>query len=275
MMGRQAYRMEYEFEKECINQMARSTLRKYQSVFDTPHNTSQQYSVQVKIGHGFTYSKYNTLMHFLNVIQCYWQNPDLNNIQVFGKDIRAVLAVSCQKIFFEKGHTYYHYGPIELKESYRACYDLSMSNQIGDVVPGVSREKPRGTHTLIVTDRVYEFDYLKDIVVALFKQAQGVRLKTDNVVLNLTLLSLLLDFGLYEEYSSLLNLPFLTSLKHGNDKRQLQVEVSNLIHEFDKKNTADSVTRIKVHHFYRLLYATSPPYHHTPSLPLPTIYSPP
>jgi hypothetical protein len=121
-----------------------------------------------------------------------------------------------------------------------------MSNQVGDVVPGVSREKPQAKHSLIITDRVYEFDYLKDIVVSLFKQAEGVRLKTDNVVLNLTLLSLLLDFGLYEKYSTLLNLPFLTSLKQGNDKRQLQVEVSNMIHEFDKKNTADSVTRIKM-----------------------------
>ena len=32
-------------------------------------------------GTGFTYSKYNTLMHFLNVAECYWQNPDLNSIQ--------------------------------------------------------------------------------------------------------------------------------------------------------------------------------------------------
>ena len=29
------------------------------------------------------------------------------------KDIRALLAISCQKVFFEPGHTYYHYGPIE------------------------------------------------------------------------------------------------------------------------------------------------------------------
>ena len=43
-----------------------------------------------------------------------WLRADLNSIQVFGKDIRAVLVVSCQKVFFEAhgGHDYYHYGPI-------------------------------------------------------------------------------------------------------------------------------------------------------------------
>ena len=38
-----------------------------------------------QIGYGYTYSKYNTLMHFLNVVEAYWHNPDLNNIQIFGK----------------------------------------------------------------------------------------------------------------------------------------------------------------------------------------------
>lgn len=54
--------------------------------------------------------------------------------------------------------------------------------------------------------------------------------------------------GLYEEYSTLLNLPFLDTLNKGNsrDTRALQVEVSNWISEFDKRNTADSVTRLKV-----------------------------
>ena len=53
-------------------------------------------------------------MHFLGVAERYWHNPDLNGIAVFGKDIRAVLALSCQKLFFEDGHSYYHYGPIEV-----------------------------------------------------------------------------------------------------------------------------------------------------------------
>ena len=73
-------------------------------------------------------------------------------------------------------------------------------------------------------------------------------MKSDNAVLNLALLSLLLDFGLFEQHAQRLNLPFLQSLKHGGTdiKKQLQVEVSNLIHEFDKKNGADNVTRSKV-----------------------------
>ena len=37
---------------------------------------------------------------------------------MFGKDIRAVLAMCCQKIFFEAGHTYYHYGPLEREGFY-------------------------------------------------------------------------------------------------------------------------------------------------------------
>ena len=72
----------------------------------------QDYNISIRIGQGYNYSKYNTLMHFLNLVQCYWLNPDLTSIQVFSKDIRAVLVVSCQKIFFEPGHTYYHYGPV-------------------------------------------------------------------------------------------------------------------------------------------------------------------
>ena len=82
MMMRQQNRMEFEFEKGCINQMARSTLRKYLSAFEGGQDMAQKYCVSIKIGHGFTYSKYNTLMHFLNITECYWQNPDLNSIQV-------------------------------------------------------------------------------------------------------------------------------------------------------------------------------------------------
>ena len=48
-------------------------------------------------------------------------------------------------------------------------------------------------------------------------------------------------------HANLLQLPSLLSLKDGGrDKRQLQVEVSNLIYEYDKKNTTDNVTRLKV-----------------------------
>ena len=82
----------------------------------------------------------------------------------------------------------------------------------------------------------------------------------------------MLDFGLYDEHAGLLNLPWLQQLQRG-DKRQLQagfsqprsaapppsgarasdaalrsrqVAVANMILEFDKKNTADAVTRTKL-----------------------------
>ena len=41
--------------------------------------------------------------------------------QVFGKDIRALLAVACQKVFFHEGHDYYHYGPIQMQQRYRVA----------------------------------------------------------------------------------------------------------------------------------------------------------
>ena len=125
--------------------------------------------------------------------------------------------------------------------------DLQMAASVGEAPPYVSREKRGNKHTVVVTDRVYEYNYLRGILSSMFGRVKGVRFKTDDVALNLSLLSLLLDFGLCEQYASMLNLPFLQSLK-GNldDKRQLQVEVSNWISEFDKKNTTDSVTRLKV-----------------------------
>jgi len=246
LMRGQAYRMEHEFEKECINQMARSTQRAYLNRFDGGQSASQKYTVSIKIGHGFTYSKYNTLMHFLNVMQCYWHNPDINNIQMFGKDMRALLAVCCQKIFFEQGHAagFYHYGVMETS-SHRSEMDLAVATSVGHMNPGVSRQKT-GNNRLVLTDRVYEYHYLRNILSRLFESAQGVRLKSDNPVLNLCLLSLMLDFGLYEEHYGLVNLPMMMRLIRPNDKRLLQVEVANMIHEFDRKNNADSVTRIKL-----------------------------
>ena len=98
-----AHSMAFEFEKQCINEMARQNVRKMTSKMEGRHSLGQEYNVSIRIGHGYTYSKYNTLMHFLNVAECYWANPDLNSIQVFGKDIRTILTVSCQKIFFEQG----------------------------------------------------------------------------------------------------------------------------------------------------------------------------
>ena len=201
----------------------------------------------IKIGHGYTYSKYNTLMHFLNVLESYWCNPDLNNIQVFGKDIRTLLVVSCQKIFFQESSAagYYHYGVFEPDRRY-SDMDLAVASSVGYVDPGVSREKRSDTNQLFLTDRGYEYHYLRDILRGMLDRAKGVRVQSDNAELNLCLLSLMLDFGLYEEYGALLNLPYMQSLQRLDDKRQLQVEVANLIAEFDRKNHSDAVTRIKV-----------------------------
>lgn len=117
---------------------------------------------------------------------------------------------------------------------------------LGTVVPSVSSEKRKGENKLVITDRVYEYHYLKQILEGIFSRADGVRFKTDNEVLNLCLLSLMLDFGLYQQYVGLLNVPFLHCLQHKADTRELQVEVANLIYEFDRKNMSDSVTRSRV-----------------------------
>lgn len=176
----------------------------------------------------------------------------MSNIQVFGKDIRALLAISCQKIFFEDRHCgYYHYGPFEASSggSYysRMDMDLAVASSVGDAVPGVSKQKRSNANQLVITDRVFEYGYLRRILVGLFEGVQGVRFKPDNEVLNLCLLSLMLDFGLFDErHAALLNLPFLQCLQHAADTRELQVEIANLIFEFDKKHTADSVTRSQV-----------------------------
>ena len=176
----------------------REKLRDHEKTFDGNHDIDQRYNISLKIGHGFTYSKYNTLMHFLNVAGKYWHNPDLNSVSVFDKDIRTLLAISCQKIFFEEGHSYYHYGPVEAKFGYTtygaATTDLQVGISSGNAMPSVCREK-KAAHTVVVTDRVYEYHYLAKIVEELFESANGTPIKTGNVALNLCLLSLLLDFG--------------------------------------------------------------------------------
>lgn len=247
LMRHQGYRQEYEFEKECINQMARSNVRRFEAMFQGGQNASQKYEASVKIGYGFTYSKYNTLMHFLNVSECYWANPDVNNIQVFGKDIRTLLSISCQKIFFDPSHCgYYHYGPLELRDTYRTELDLAVASGSGRAGASVAAPKYRDGNYLTIVDRVYEFSYLKGILERLFQGANNTRIKSDNSVLNLLLLSLQLDFGLFDQYASLLNIPFMKDLQHEADTKELQVEISNLIYDFDRKHNADSITRSKV-----------------------------
>ena len=152
------------------------------------------------------------------------------------------------QIFFDENHCgYYHYGPFEVSMSqYREELDLSVATSVGSVVPGVSAEKSNGMNRLVITDRIFEFNYLRQILQGIFRGADGTRFKPDNEVLNLCLLSLMLDFGLYQQYVGLLNVPFLQCLQHQADTQELQVEIANLIYEFDRKNTSDSVTRSRV-----------------------------
>lgn len=249
LMRSQMYRQEYEFEKECINQMARTNWRRFTSFFNGSHIPSRSYRAEISIGRGYTYSKYNTLMHFLNIAEAYWSNPDVNNIQVFGKDIRTLLAISCQKIFFNPRHCgYYYYGPLELRQNYRVELDLALGSVTGAAGPQVSMSSGGRNefNNLTIVDRVYEFSYLKGILQKLFESANGARFKSDNGVLNLLLLSLQLDFGLFDEYAKLLNIPFMKDLQHEADTKELQVEIANLIYDFDRKHNADSVTRSKV-----------------------------
>lgn len=257
LMRQQANRQSFEFEKECINQMARSNYRKYIRCFDGGLSMGLKYKVNFKIGFGYTYSKYNTLLHFLNVTQEYWNNPDLSNIQVFGKDTRVLLSISCQKIFFQNGHCgSYHYGIFEQGPAhyYGGGSDLVVATSVGDVLPSVSKEKRSSCNQLVITDRVFEYSHLKKVVERLFDTAKGVHLKSDNEVINLCLLSLMLDFGLYEKHAKLLNLPLLHCLQHATDTKELQVEVANLIYEFDKKNVNDFVSRSRVE---ELIFETS------------------
>ena len=165
-------------------------------------------------------------MHFLSVMESYWSNPDINNIQVFGKDIRSLLVISCQKIFFSNRHSgYFYYGSMELKGSFRTECDLAVASDTDSAIAKVSATKRTGYNYLNVCDRVYEFSYLKRILERLFKSANNQRLKSDNGVLNLLLLSLMLDFGLYKQYAKLLNIPFMKDLQHEADTKELQVEV--------------------------------------------------
>ena len=71
------YGPSHDFEKQCVNEMSRNTLRKQMRVVEGKQSLRQDYSVSIRIGQGYCYSKYNTLMHFLNVARCYWLNPGM------------------------------------------------------------------------------------------------------------------------------------------------------------------------------------------------------
>ena len=64
-------------------------MRQHLGSFAGGEDLEQKYLVSITIGTGYTYTKYNTLLHFLNVAEGYWHNPDLNGVHLFGKDVRA------------------------------------------------------------------------------------------------------------------------------------------------------------------------------------------
>lgn len=70
-----------------------------------------------------------------------------------------------------------------------------VASRSGDAVTGVSRDRRGGPTPLVITDRVYEHGYLRGILAGMFGRLGGLRIKSDNAVLNLSLLSLMLDFG--------------------------------------------------------------------------------
>jgi hypothetical protein len=55
--------------------------------------------------------------------------------------------------------------------------DLAVATSVGEAMPYVSREKRGSKHIVALTDRVYEYNYLRSLIVGLFSRAAGVRLK--------------------------------------------------------------------------------------------------
>ena len=120
--------------------------------------------------------------------------------------------------------------------------DLAVAADHSQVTPGCSTGRSDACNVIAV-DRVFERSYLQRALEGLMSRVDG-EIRTDDAEINLALLSLLLDFGLFR-YASLLRLPSLPAAGRG-DLRQLQVEVSDSIHERDKKTTQDGVTRLRV-----------------------------
>ena len=108
-------------------------------------------------------------------------------------------------------HEYYHYGPlVDDSRSYSEKTDLMMGCEEESIVPLVSAKTSNNKRTLIVSDCVFGYEYLKASVDAVFSTRKS-RLKSDDSIVNLCLLNLLIDFSLYDKYKALLNLPILSS----------------------------------------------------------------
>lgn len=114
--------------------MAKSNLTRYSRCIDGALDENNQCEMVMKIGYGVTYSRYNILLHFLNVVDHYWDNPDINAIQLFGKDVRTILVLVCQKMVFSE-HDYYHYGATIDSDQYNPPYDLLVGNDNSEIIP--------------------------------------------------------------------------------------------------------------------------------------------
>ena len=168
--------------------------------------------VHLKIGLGFAWTKYNRPLHFLSVVERYWRNPDLTGLQLFGKDVRSLLAISCQKLVDDSSHSSYAYGPIQMTT--HGDLDLAVAADHSQVTPGCTSGRSDACNVIAV-DRVFERSYLQRALEGLMSRVDG-EIRTDDAEINLALLSLLLDFGLFR-YASLLRLPSLPAAgREGN-----------------------------------------------------------
>ena len=68
LMSRSSGRMEYDFAKEAINQMARNGLRRYEGTMGNTPQAKERTVVHLRIGQGFAWTKYNRPLHFLSVV---------------------------------------------------------------------------------------------------------------------------------------------------------------------------------------------------------------
>ena len=73
--------------------------------------------------------------------------------------------------------------------------DLVFDDYGSYAVPLVSQSKRSG-NTITITDKVLEYNYVRGILQGVLK-GKNKKLKTDDMILNLSLLNLMLDFGLY------------------------------------------------------------------------------
>lgn len=115
-----------------------------------------------------------------------------------------------------------------------------------NVNPLVSETNKGDNNSVYVVDKIFSYEYMQKILREMLLSKKKQILKTKDLIINVCMLSLILDFGLYDEFEHLLN---LHSLK-GNDpklhdKKQLQINISNMLSELEKKNT-DFLARDKI-----------------------------